>query len=101
MARQAEFDLPLASRSSGRAANGFTQVLVAPTADGCPTRSFPWPRSAPLWRDLAGQKSCNGVAILARGGQPVEIRRSLPGDPDDTHSRYIEAAIDGMIVLCL
>jgi exodeoxyribonuclease-3 len=41
------------------------------------------------------------VAILARGGQPVEIRRSLPGDPDDTHSRYIEAAIDGMIVLCL
>jgi exodeoxyribonuclease-3 len=48
-----------------------------------------------------GQKSWNGVAILARGAQPVETRRGLPGDPDDTHSRYIEAAIDGMIVGCL
>jgi exodeoxyribonuclease-3 len=32
------------------------------------------------------------VAILARGAEPMEIRRGLPGDPDDTHSRYIEAA---------
>jgi exodeoxyribonuclease-3 len=48
-----------------------------------------------------GQKSWNGVAILARAAQPVEIRRGLPGDPDDTHSRYIEAAVDGMIVGCL
>jgi exodeoxyribonuclease III len=48
-----------------------------------------------------GQKSWNGVAILARGSQPIEIRRGLPGDPDDTHSRYIEAAIDGLIVGCL
>jgi exodeoxyribonuclease-3 len=48
-----------------------------------------------------GQKSWNGVAILSRGAQPVETRRALPGDPDDTHSRYIEAAIDGMIVGCL
>jgi exodeoxyribonuclease III len=48
-----------------------------------------------------GQKSWNGVAILARGAQPVETRRGLPGDPDDTHSRYIEAAIDGLLVGCL
>jgi exodeoxyribonuclease-3 len=48
-----------------------------------------------------GQKSWNGVAILAQGAQPVEIRRGLPGDPDDTHSRYIEAAVDGLIVGCL
>jgi exodeoxyribonuclease-3 len=34
-----------------------------------------------------GQKSWNGVAILARGANPVERRRGLPGDPDDTHSR--------------
>lgn len=34
-----------------------------------------------------GQKSWNGVAILARGTAPVETRRGLPGDPDDTHSR--------------
>lgn len=41
-----------------------------------------------------GQKSYNGVAILARGRDPVERRRGLPGDPDDTHSRYLEAEID-------
>src|SRR4051812_40277053 len=35
-----------------------------------------------------GQKSWNGVAILARGQQPQETRRELPGDPDDLHSRY-------------
>jgi len=48
-----------------------------------------------------GQKSWNGVAILARGSRPVETRRGLRGDPDDTHSRYIEAAVDGTIVGCL
>lgn len=48
-----------------------------------------------------GQKSWNGVAILSRVGQPLEIRRALPGDPEDTHSRYIEAAINGILVACL
>jgi len=48
-----------------------------------------------------GQKSWNGVAILARGCQPVETRRGLPGDPDDSHSRYIEAAVGGLLVGCL
>jgi exodeoxyribonuclease III len=48
-----------------------------------------------------GQKSWNGVAILARGAEPVETRRGLPGDPDDTHSRYIEAAVGGILVGCL
>jgi exodeoxyribonuclease-3 len=45
-----------------------------------------------------GQKGFNGVAILARGRDPVETRRGLPDDPDPSHSRYIEAAIDGVIV---
>jgi exodeoxyribonuclease-3 len=48
-----------------------------------------------------GQKSWNGVAILSRLGTPEEIRRTLPGDPDDIHSRYIEANINGIIVGCL
>ena len=48
-----------------------------------------------------GQKSYNGVAILARGKPPQETRRGLPGDPDDTHSRYIEANIDGLTMGCL
>jgi exodeoxyribonuclease III len=48
-----------------------------------------------------GQKSWNGVAILARGCDPVETRRGLPGDPNDLHSRYIEAAIQGILIGCL
>jgi exodeoxyribonuclease-3 len=48
-----------------------------------------------------GQKSWNGVAILARGCEPVETRRGLPGDPEDVHSRYIEAAVQGLLVGCL
>src|SRR6266852_1684510 len=55
-----------------------------------------------LWRDLAGaEESWNGVAILARGADPVESRRGLPGDPEDMHSRYIEALINGLRVGCL
>jgi len=45
-----------------------------------------------------GQKSWNGVAILSRDNAPVETRRGLPGDPDDLHSRYIEAAVNGVLV---
>ncbi len=48
-----------------------------------------------------GQKSWNGVAILARGATPVETRRGLPGDPEDVQSRYIEAAVAGLVVGCL
>jgi exodeoxyribonuclease-3 len=51
-----------------------------------------------LWHD---QKSWNGVAILARSKPPTETRRGLPGDPDDAHSRYIEAAVDGVLIGCL
>jgi exodeoxyribonuclease-3 len=45
-----------------------------------------------------GQKGFNGVAVLARGVQPLARQRGLPGDPDDTHSRYLEAEVDGTIV---
>lgn len=48
-----------------------------------------------------GQKSWNGVAILQRGGTPVETTRGLPGDPEDLHSRYIEAEIEGLTIGCL
>jgi exodeoxyribonuclease-3 len=48
-----------------------------------------------------GQKSWNGVAILARNADIQELRRGLPGDPDDTHSRYIEAMVNGIIIGCL
>lgn len=48
-----------------------------------------------VWR---GQKTWNGVAILARDAEPVLVRDSLPGDPDDDQSRYIEAAIGGILI---
>ena len=48
-----------------------------------------------VWR---GQKSWNGVAILAKGAEPVLTRAALPGDEQDTQSRYIEAAVKGVLV---
>jgi len=48
-----------------------------------------------------GQKSWNGVAILAKGQEPIERRRVLPGDPKDLHSRYIEATVGDLVVGCL
>lgn len=45
-----------------------------------------------------GQKSWNGVAMLSRIGMPVETRRGLPDDPDPTQSRYIEAAVAGVLI---
>ena len=48
-----------------------------------------------VWR---GQSTWNGVAILSRGAEPVLIRGFLPGDSSDSQARYIEAAIDGVVV---
>ncbi len=48
-----------------------------------------------------GQKSFNGVAILADGEKPVEIQRGLGGEPEDDHSRYLEAEVFGMRVVCI
>jgi exodeoxyribonuclease-3 len=48
-----------------------------------------------------GQKSWNGVAILSKHEEPKEIRRALPGDNEDTHSRYIEATVNDIIIGCL
>ncbi len=48
-----------------------------------------------------GQKAYNGVAILARGGQPTETGRGLPGDEADAQSRYLAAEVSGLLVGCL
>lgn len=53
---------------------------------------------AAIWH---GQKSWNGVAILSKIGLPLEIRNSLPGGDNDTHSRYLEAAVNGMVIGCI
>ena len=48
-----------------------------------------------------GQKSWNGVAILSKSSEPEERCRVLPGDPEDSHSRYIEANVNGIVIGCL
>jgi exodeoxyribonuclease-3 len=48
-----------------------------------------------------GQKQWNGVAILSRDTDPILIRDSLPGDPSDRQSRYIEAAVNGLVIASL
>ncbi len=48
-----------------------------------------------VWR---GQRTWNGVAILARDALPILTRRRLPGDPDDDQARYVEAAVNGLLI---
>ncbi|HEY0199845.1 MAG TPA: exodeoxyribonuclease III [Rhodanobacter sp.] len=68
-----------------------------------PDDAFPFAalRAAGYGAVWHGQRSWNGVAILARGMDPIESRRSLPGGKDDDQSRYIEAAAHGIVVGCL
>ena len=68
-----------------------------------PEEKFPLPaiNDAGYHAIWHGQKSWNGVAILARDAPPEEIRRVLPGDTEDLHSRYIEAKVKGITVGCL
>jgi exodeoxyribonuclease III len=73
------------------------QELKAPD-DKFPAAALERAGYGAIWH---GQSRWNGVAILARGCEPVETRRGLPGDPDDTHSRYIEAAVQGVLIGCL
>jgi len=51
-----------------------------------------------VWR---GQRIWNGVAILSRLGAPVMVNDYLPGDPDDSQARYIEAAVNGVLIACV
>jgi exodeoxyribonuclease-3 len=73
------------------------QELKSPD-DRFPVREIEKAGYGAIWQ---GQKSWNGVAILARDRMPIETRRGLPGDPDDSHSRYIEAAVGGVLIGCL
>jgi exodeoxyribonuclease-3 len=65
-----------------------------------PQERFPEAAIRDLGYDVIwhGQKSWNGVAILSRVGEIHETRRGLPGDPDPSQSRYIEAAVNGILI---
>ena len=68
------------------------------TDEGFPIAEIDKAGYGALWR---GQRAWNGVAILTKDADPIEIRRALPGDRDDDQSRYIEAAAHGILVSCL
>lgn len=65
-----------------------------------PQEKFPESAIRDLGYDVVwhGQKSWNGVAILSRAGEIHETRRGLPNDPDPAQSRYIEAAVNGILI---
>jgi exodeoxyribonuclease III len=69
------------------------QELKAETAD-FPVQAL---RDAGYEAIAVGQRTWNGVALLARGREPVPVRRALPGEPEDTQARYVEAAVDGIL----
>lgn len=68
----------------------------------CPDDKFPAAelRQAGYGAVWHGERAWNGVAILARDGEPVETRRGLPGDPHDAQARYIEAAVRNVVMAC-
>ncbi len=73
------------------------QELKAPQ-DKFPAAAIEKAGYGAIWQ---GQSRWNGVAILARGCDPIETRRVLPGDETDEQARYIEAAVNGILVGCL
>lgn len=73
------------------------QELKSPQ-EGFPAEELAKAGYKSIW---VGEKAYNGVAILSRKSEPVLIRRALPGDPKDKASRYLEAAVDGLIIACL
>jgi exodeoxyribonuclease-3 len=66
--------------------------------EGFPADEFERIGYKAIWH---GQKGFNGVAILSRGDAPAEVQRGLGGDPDDEHSRYLEADVNGVRVACI
>lgn len=63
--------------------------------DGFPIKEIEAAGYGAVWH---GQKGWNGVAILSRDGEPIERRKGLDGEPEDEHSRYIEAEVNGVVI---
>ena len=68
---------------------------IKTTEDKVPAAALAAAGYQSIWH---GQRSHHGVAILARGRKPVEIRRGLPGDAADLQARYLEAEVDGLVI---
>ena len=68
---------------------------IKTTDEKCPSRAL---REAGYGSRWHGQRSHHGVAILAKGDDPIEVRRGLPGDAADIQARYLEAEVKGLVV---
>jgi len=68
---------------------------IKTTDEKCPARVLEDAGYGSLWH---GQRSHHGVAILAKGERPVQIRRGMLGDELDRHARYLEAEVKGLVV---
>lgn len=68
---------------------------IKTTDEKCPARTLSAAGYGSIWH---GQRSHHGVAILAKGEQPAEVRRGLPGDELDKQARYLEAEVNGLVV---
>lgn len=68
---------------------------IKTTDEKCPARAIEQAGYGSIWH---GQRSHHGVAILAKGATPIEMRRGLPGDASDIQARYLEAEVHGLTV---
>jgi exodeoxyribonuclease-3 len=68
---------------------------IKTTDEKCPAEAIARAGWSSIWH---GQRSHHGVAILAKGARPKELRRGLPGDDEDRQARYLEAEIDGITI---
>ena len=83
--------------SETRPAVACLQEIKTPD-EGFPADEFEKLGYQAIWH---GQKGFNGVAILADGMAPVEVQRGLAGEPEDEHSRYLEADVGDVRVACI
>jgi bifunctional non-homologous end joining protein LigD len=68
------------------------------TTDSFPAQEL---RSVGYESLVVGQRTWNGVALIARGHEPLPVVTALPGDSKDREARYVEAAINGVLFSCL
>jgi exodeoxyribonuclease III len=68
---------------------------IKTTDEKCPAMAMEMAGYKSIWH---GQRSHHGVAILAKGRAPVEIRRGLPGDESDPQARYLEARVGELVI---
>src|SRR5688572_33454875 len=71
---------------------------IKTATDGFPRTEL---RKAGYEARVVGQRAAHGVAVLAKGLAPLLVRDALPGDAADQEARYLEVAVQGVLIPCL